>query len=359
MLRANALGNFGTLLHAASKDPAMLIYLDSAQNRKGQPNENFAREVMELFTLGEGHYSEQDIKEAARAFTGWSIDRDTGEYLFRPRRARLRQQDGARAQRAISTATRCSTSCSRSPRRRNSSPPSCGANSCRPTPIRARSSASRRHFRGPNYDIKVALRALLLCDAFWARENRGTLVKSPVEFVVGTLRQLDVAPATRRCRSPSLAAGMGQNLFSPPNVKGWPGGERLDQQQHAARAQAVRRSPGARDEAPPPMIGGRDAALAVPMRAEPCADAALRRARTKRRARSALAREADRGVRNLHFDAAALARRAQPEPRPRTRSMRRRRCCSRCRRRRHRRIRATTRSRFVRATLLDPVYQLK
>ena len=85
MLRANALGNFGTLLHAASKDPAMLVYLDSAQNRKGQPNENFAREVMELFTLGEGHYTEQDIKEAARAFTGWSLDRDTGEYVFRPR----------------------------------------------------------------------------------------------------------------------------------------------------------------------------------------------------------------------------------------------------------------------------------
>src|SRR4029079_16811066 len=83
-LRANALGDFATLLHAASKDPAMLIYLDTAQSRKGQPNENFAREVMELFTLGEGNYSEKDIKEAARAFTGWSLDRDTGRYLFRP-----------------------------------------------------------------------------------------------------------------------------------------------------------------------------------------------------------------------------------------------------------------------------------
>ena len=68
-----------TLLHAVARDPAMLIYLDSASNRKGQPNENFAREVMELFTLGEGHYTEADIKEAARAFTGWSIDPDTGD----------------------------------------------------------------------------------------------------------------------------------------------------------------------------------------------------------------------------------------------------------------------------------------
>ena len=73
LLRRNALGNFGTLLHEMARDPAMLIYLDGANSRKDQPNENFAREVMELFTLGEGHYSEQDIKESARAFTGWSI----------------------------------------------------------------------------------------------------------------------------------------------------------------------------------------------------------------------------------------------------------------------------------------------
>ena len=83
LFRKQALGNFGGLLHAVSKDPAMLIYLDSASNRKDSPNENFAREVMELFTLGVGNYTEQDIKEAARAFTGWSVDRDTGEFMFR------------------------------------------------------------------------------------------------------------------------------------------------------------------------------------------------------------------------------------------------------------------------------------
>jgi uncharacterized protein (DUF1800 family) len=83
VLRKHALGNFGELLHAASRDPAMVIYLDSASNRKGSPNENFAREVMELFTLGEGHYAERDIKEAARAFTGWGIEPATGEFVFR------------------------------------------------------------------------------------------------------------------------------------------------------------------------------------------------------------------------------------------------------------------------------------
>ena len=84
LLRRHALGNFGDLLHSVSKDPAMVIYLDSATNRKGSPNENFAREVMELFTLGEGHYTEQDGKEAARAFTGWSVEPDTGEFRWRP-----------------------------------------------------------------------------------------------------------------------------------------------------------------------------------------------------------------------------------------------------------------------------------
>lgn len=83
LLRQYAVGNFGALLREVSKDPAMLIYLDGAQNRKGMPNENFAREVMELFTLGEGNYSEEDIKQVARAFSGWSVDPDVGEFRFR------------------------------------------------------------------------------------------------------------------------------------------------------------------------------------------------------------------------------------------------------------------------------------
>ena len=83
MLRQQALGNFGSLLRQVARDPAMLVYLDGANSRKEQPNENFAREVMELFTLGEGNYTERDIKEAARAFTGFSIDRESGEFIFR------------------------------------------------------------------------------------------------------------------------------------------------------------------------------------------------------------------------------------------------------------------------------------
>jgi uncharacterized protein (DUF1800 family) len=85
LLRSHATGNFAKLLHAIARDPAMLIYLDTATNRRDAPNENFAREVMELFTLGEGHYTEADIKEAARAFSGWSLDPERLDFVMRPR----------------------------------------------------------------------------------------------------------------------------------------------------------------------------------------------------------------------------------------------------------------------------------
>src|ERR1700754_3627308 len=82
MIRTNALENFGDMLRAISKSPAMLQFLNNQQNRKGHPNENFAREVMELFTLGRGNYTEKDIKEAARAFTGWGANVQ-GDFVFR------------------------------------------------------------------------------------------------------------------------------------------------------------------------------------------------------------------------------------------------------------------------------------
>ena len=223
LLRAHALGNFGTMLHAVSKDPAMLIYLDTAQSRKGQPNENFAREVMELFTLGEGRYNEQDIKEAARAFTGWSVDRETGQYLFRPGAhdngvksvlGKSGRFDGDEVLEILlarpHTAAFVTTKLWRE--------------FVSPEPDVAEVQRVAHIFRGQNHDIKAALRALLLSDAFWAAENRGTLVKSPVELVVGTLRHFDLSPAAATPFAIAVA-GMGQNLMSPPNVKGWPGGD--------------------------------------------------------------------------------------------------------------------------------------
>jgi uncharacterized protein (DUF1800 family) len=286
MLRSNALGNFGALLHAAAKDPAMLLYLDSAQNRKGQPNENFAREVMELFTLGEGHYTEQDVKEAARAFTGWSLNRETGEYLYRPGLhdfgsktvlGRSGNFDGDAVLDVLlaqpSTAEFVTAKLWRE--------------FISPDPDAREVRRIAQAFRASSYDIKVALRAILLSDAFWARENRGTLVKSPVEFIVGTLRQLEVQPPSGLPFA-IVSAGMGQNLFSPPNVKGWPGGNAwIDANTLLARKQFVDRLARA-DEVPPRMT-----TFAMPQGNE-----SDDKARAQR-----LAREADRGVRNLHFDA--------------------------------------------------------
>ncbi|MET0918833.1 MAG: DUF1800 domain-containing protein [Burkholderiales bacterium] len=283
-LRAHALGSFADLLRAASKDPAMLIYLDTAQSRTGQPNENFAREVMELFTLGEGHYGEADIKEAARAFTGWSLDRDTGRYLFRPAihdygmktvlgKSGRFDGDGVldvildRPQTAeFITAKLWREFVSGDPD---------------PREVQRIGKA----FRNRNYDIKVALRFLLESDAFWDPANRGSLIKSPVELVVGTLRQLDLAPGGA---TPFVvvAAGMGQNLFSPPNVKGWPGGEQwINSNSLLARKQFLDRL-ARMDDAPPAMMA------MLPANGD---DAA----RVER-----FMRAVDRGVRNVQFDAA-------------------------------------------------------
>jgi uncharacterized protein (DUF1800 family) len=222
-LRANALGNFGELLHAIARDPAMVIYLDSAQNRKGTPNENFAREVMELFTLGEGNYTEQDIKEAARAFTGWSLDRTTGQFVFRrfihddgmkTVLGRTGNLDGDQVLDILLAQPQAAEFITRKLWREFVSP----------DPDAAEVTRIARRFRDSRYDIKVVLNELLTCDAFYAQENRGTLVKSPIDLVVGTLRQFDLRPG-ESVPFAVAAAGMGQNLFSPPNVKGWPGQE--------------------------------------------------------------------------------------------------------------------------------------
>lgn len=240
LFRREALGNFATLLHEVAKDPAMLLYLDGATNRKGRPNENFAREAMELFTLGEGHYSQRDVSEAARAYTGWTLDPDTRQSVFRPEL----HDDGLKVVLGHAgnfdgdavldllladpqTATFVVTKLWRE------------FVSERPDPAQLAPIAER--FRASHYDVAVALRGLFLTEAFWDERNRGTLVKSPVQFVVGTLRAFDVdydgtAPFVGTMRS------LGQNLFYPPNVKGWPGGHTwIDSTTLLAREQFIDR----------------------------------------------------------------------------------------------------------------------
>ena len=228
LIRSHAMGNFATFLKAMAKDPAMLIYLDGANSRKAAPNENFAREVMELFTLGEGHYSETDIKEAARAFTGWSVDRDKNfQYLFRPgihddgvktvfgKSAPLSGDDVLDL---ILAQPACAEFIVTKLWREFVSPdPEAKENAAE---IKRLASV----LRGANYELRPVLVALFSSPQFWATAQRGTLVKSPVELVVGTVRQLGVS-YTDPMPFALQIAGLGQNLYAPPNVKGWPGGE--------------------------------------------------------------------------------------------------------------------------------------
>ncbi len=223
LLRKYALGNFGSLLHQIARDPAMLIYLDNANSRKEQPNENFAREVMELFTLGEGNYTEQDIKQMARAFTGWSLDRETGEFMFRRGIHDAGEKiifgkrgyfEGDQALDLLLKRTETAQFITRKLWREFVSP----------TPDENEVSRLATIYRNSGYNNAKIMVAMLESDVFYAAENRASLIKSPVEFVLGTMKMFEIE--TSNLRPFVLASALlGQNVFTPPNVKGWPGGE--------------------------------------------------------------------------------------------------------------------------------------
>ena len=223
LLRQHATGNFGELLHAVGKDPAMLVYLDSASSRRGSPNENFAREVMELFTLGEGNYSEQDVKQAARAFTGWSIEPATGAFRWRP----MIHDDGEKTVLGVSGRLDGDAVLDillAQPQTAEHLTRKLWREFVSPTPDERDVRRIAARFRGAGYDLRVALRELLGSRAFWAGENRQTLIKSPVDFVVGSFNSLGMEPPDAAALA-GLLRQLGQDLFAPPNVKGWPGGE--------------------------------------------------------------------------------------------------------------------------------------
>ncbi len=221
--RSNALGNFKTMLLQVSQSPAMLQFLNNQQNQKNHPNENFARELMELFTLGRGNYTEQDIKESARAFTGWAFDGKTGEYAFRPRA----HDDGVKSfmgQSAnfcgedilnIITANRQTATfiCTKLYRFLVND-----------VPDKDHVSQMADVFYNANYEIKPLLEFVFLSDWFYDDKNIGNLIKSPVEFLTGLNRQFYIT-----YQNPDVLIQfqrtLGQVLFRPPNVAGWPGGK--------------------------------------------------------------------------------------------------------------------------------------
>lgn len=220
MLRRLALGNFRDLLHAVARDPAMLVYLDGNQNKKGAPNENFARELLELFTLGEGNYTEQDVKEAARAFTGWGVEAAGGTFVQRPRLHDTDPKtvlgvtgdlDGDAVVELLLARPRTAVFVVEKLWRELVSP----------DPDPAEATRLAHDFR-QDWDIARLVRGLLTCDAFWAPANRGVLVKSPADLVVGTVRALGLR--SDGDQTAKQLQRLDLELFNPPNVRGWPGG---------------------------------------------------------------------------------------------------------------------------------------
>ena len=215
--------NFRDLVTAILHDPAMLNYLDNDRSREEQPNENLARELMELFVLGEGNYDEETVKEVARALTGYGYtrmgrlefqfspwDHDGGRKTILGRTGRWRAEDVAdilldQPEAAEFVARKFWTAY---------------VSEFNYDEEQLASVASA--FRDADYDVKTLLRHLLASPAFWAAENRGTIVKSPVDLLVGSVRSQGLALG-EVVSLPNQLAALGQNLFEPPNVAGWPG----------------------------------------------------------------------------------------------------------------------------------------
>lgn len=222
--RRNASGSWAKMLHEVTEDPAMLIWLDQAQSDKRHPNENYAREVMELFALGEGHYTENDILEAARALTGLTLDRRDGRASFDARRhddgtktllgktGNFGVQDVLDSILAQPQAARfIAFKLWRFFASESTAPDS---------PLITRLAAI---FRNSKYELKPLLRAMFLSEEFYAPDVMHTQIKSPVQWLVGTARMLNAPLPPAKVAGPMLGF-LGQNLFEPPNVKGWDGG---------------------------------------------------------------------------------------------------------------------------------------
>ena len=221
IFHTHALGSFRDMLHAVSKDPAMVLFLNNAQNRKGSPNENFAREVMELFTMGRGNYTEKDIQEVARAFTGWSANRE-GDFIFRKGQHDFEEKtifgktgkfEGEDVLDMLLDNRQTSRFLAGKIYREF-------VNDKEDPEIVA---ALAKSFYESNYDIGQLMRTIFTSDWFFAEKNMGTRIKSPLEYIVGMMRTTHLS-FTNPKSFKVLQRLLGQELFRPPNVAGWPGG---------------------------------------------------------------------------------------------------------------------------------------
>lgn len=220
-LRQYALSPFPELISAISKDPGMLQFLNNQQNRKAQPNENFARELLELFTLGRGHYTEQDIKEAARAFTGWGFDKQ-GSFVFRER-----QHDAGRktfmGKSGHFNGDDILQILVENPRTAHFIAQKIYTFFVSEQPHEARVQELGEWFYTSGYDVQGLLQKILTSDWFYEPALVGSHIKSPVELLVGLQRTFNLSYT--EARAPIvLQHVLGQVLFQPPNVSGWAGG---------------------------------------------------------------------------------------------------------------------------------------
>ncbi|MBL0340463.1 MAG: DUF1800 domain-containing protein [Bacteroidetes bacterium] len=215
----NALGSFGDLLKSMIRNAALLQYLNNNSNRKANPNENFARELMELFTLGIGNYSEKDVKEGARALTGWAFDAD-GNLLIRTEHhdngvktflGQTGNFDGDAIVKILLEKKECATFIVTKVYKyfvnaivdKNS--------------IEALSTS----FFKSGYNIELLLKNIFLSEWFYKKENIGTRIKSPIELISGMAKHFNITFTNPVARIP-IQRVLGQTLFDPPNVAGWP-----------------------------------------------------------------------------------------------------------------------------------------
>lgn len=222
-LRKHSQAPFAELLNAAVREPALLAYLDAPANRKGHPNENLGRELMELFTLGVGNYTEADVKEAARCLTGWTVDdgkfaevparHDDGDKTVLGKKGKWTGGDLVKVLLDSPWTARrivwrlCDTFF--------------GEKAVSPEAMKSLADGLVEN----KLSIRWAVGTILRSRAFFADANIGTRVKGPAEFIVGTARALEMFdPAPSTLALADWSGRMGQDLFEPPNVGGWPGG---------------------------------------------------------------------------------------------------------------------------------------
>ena len=222
LIRREALGNFRSLLHGISKEPAMLLYLNNQQNKKGHPNENFAREVMELFTLGLGNYTEQDVKESARAFTGWSVGEDKKYRLnerqhdfgkkvfFGEKKNWMGEEIIDRILEEKQAAEYVSGKI--------------GKYFLGIQPSQDLQNELTEKFYNSDYEISSVIKALAESGEFWSEKNIGQDILSPVELLVRMERDFQLNTDESNFEI-IVQKSLGQVIFQPPNVAGWPSGK--------------------------------------------------------------------------------------------------------------------------------------